>query len=276
MLRMLLAGLLLQATATELQLVNRERCRDEDGYRIVRRHVYLSADSLSVETLTRLSMDMAREGFKGEIYAIVSSDLDFLQQIYSMPLSTQGRQRSYPFEVPIETAQPLAYVYWIQGNIFFQLRDLHGEVDWVVVQGENLLKRRFGGVEVLFVGERWGAMLGATACNEFGRSLTFISEQFDLIDEAMLLSIGDFYDKIFRRSSGFHLKVYETFQEANEIEKIVLPPLLSHEAWEKSGHSRQWDYWSSPISRKIQLYEGFGSPPVVEVELPPARGSRIE
>lgn len=266
---LILIALLFQlSTASQLELFHYQTCIDKNGYEIVRKHVYLSEGSFKEQVLTDYFIDTVPSNFKGELYIVASSDLIFLQGIYSLPLSTRDQNWLYPFDVPIPTKSPLAYFYRIRGNMFYQFRDLTGTVRWVLLEGENVLDRTFDGVELRYAGQSFGAMADKTECKDFGRNFTFVTEEFQKVDEALFFSIADFYDRMFARSPGFHLNVYGSFREANRIEKYVFPPLGVSEEKGRGFH-RSWSYFSTGKFRKLQFYEGMGVPPVRVVELPP-------
>lgn len=264
---MILLALLLQpTTARQLELYNYQRCADIDGYQIVRKHVYLSEVSFREEILTAYFRGAVHSGFKGELYIIASSDLMFLQSIFSLPLSTRGMERMYPFDVPIQTEAPMAYFYWIRGNMFYQFRDKSGSARWIVLEGENVLQRRFGDVEVYYAGQDWSAMFGDTECKDFGRGVTFVSPQIDSIDQEQFQEIAEFYNELFSRDHAFNLFLYPSLSYATMIQKHVLPMFAPPED-EATASYRSWYYWNTG-TREIQFYQALGAPPSKVVELP--------
>lgn len=183
-------------------------CRSQTGP-IVERHLLMEEDQFEEQELRRVFARYLRGSGGADLYVLASSDPDFFR--YKLLPEREVAM--------LLTEAPVAYFFRMGPHAFFQYGRAGGEIRWVVMQGENVLRRRFGQTELWWTGTRISTLAGK-ACEEGSAArLSFASPE---VHETDLEEIARYYARLNRRWRSFALRIYPTFDVAAQMEGVRL------------------------------------------------------
>jgi hypothetical protein len=177
-------------------------CRSREGWTVQRRFLLLAEEQFQEAELRRVFGEYLREPGAGELYVLASSDPDFF------------RARNVPgWEIDVYlTEAPVAYFFRLGGNAFFQYGRMGGPIQWVVLEGENVLRRRFGRTELWWVGHLIATLAWEEQCEEASSlRVAFVSPE---VHEEDLDSIARYHARLARHWENFGFYIYSSFERA--------------------------------------------------------------
>jgi hypothetical protein len=158
-------------------------CRGESGYEIRRAYLLLEEERFSEEELRRVFAPYAESELNGELYVVATSDPRLHDELVNPRWYLESVHTAFS-STPLLTDGPLAYFYRLGENAFFHYGRKRGESRWVVIRGEDVFNRRFGGTRLRFVGQDFFQSVSERRCGR--RMLVFVSTEVkedDLPDE---------------------------------------------------------------------------------------------
>lgn len=183
-------------------------CRSQKGP-IVEHHLLLEEDQFKEEELRRVFAGYLHGSGEADLYVLASSDPEFFH--YKLLPEREVAM--------LLTDAPVAYFFRMGSHAFFQYGRAGGTIRWVVLQGQNVLRRRFGQTELWWAGTLIGTLAHKT-CEEASSSLwIFVSPAVREVD---LETAGRFYARLNRQWYTFSFEIYPTFDTAADYQEVRL------------------------------------------------------
>jgi hypothetical protein len=234
----LLAASFLAGQVPSLEGVEAESviCRTREGWTVQRRFLLLAEEQFQEAELRRVFGEYLREPGAGELYVLASSDLQFFR-------AKSVLHRDVGVYL---TEAPVAYFFRIGGNAFFQYGRMGGPVEWVVLEGENVLRRRFGRTELWWVGHLMGTLAWKELCEEGSLLLRFVSPE---VHEEDLDSIARYHARLARHWGRYGFDIYLSFDVAARHGMVWLTSLEAMPSYMRLFKGeRVTPHWSSFVS----------------------------
>jgi hypothetical protein len=243
-------------------------CRTREGWTVQRRFLLLAEDQFNESFLSDVFAAFLQEPDVAEMYVLASSDPEFFRA-----------RTVLESEVGVHlTDSPVAYFFRIGANAFFQFGRSGGPIRWVVLEGENVLRRRFGNTDLWWAGHLIGTLGGEERCEKGNLKLAFVSPE---VHEEDLSQVARYYARLARHWGSFSFALCPSFETAAKFQELWFISLEAMPVYQRI-HKREnpEPVWSSylsyafirwsPTARHGTLMrydrEGFG-PPAWQKEL---------
>ncbi|HEY3129895.1 MAG TPA: hypothetical protein VGL91_10585 [Acidobacteriota bacterium] len=218
----------------------------------------IQADSAFVEakkfSASRLRGELRRlvtVSDSGEFYGTISADRKFLEKLSAAEIGTVHSLSSNA----LTTSAPLAYLFKVGKNEFFQYRNAEGHVQWVLVKGENVFDRSVAGVPVLYAGQAFARP--NEPCSHAARKVVFVIPNLRELEIPQIREILKYYDSLLKSPKQLLIWFFDSFAPASLATELRLPVLLNGIAQStRSGPAVSVNYLRLPnLNRITNVYQ---------------------
>jgi hypothetical protein len=226
-------------------------CHDGE-FEIQAGSAFLEAKNFSVGILRKEFSRLVTVSDSGEFYGTISADRNFLEKLSA---SEMGTVHSLPSKA-LSTSTPLAYLFKVGKNEFFQYRNAEGQVKWVIVRGENAFERSVAGVPVLFAGQAFARPY--VPCHRAARKLVFVIPNLRELQLSQIREILKYYDSLLKSPKQLLILFFDSFVSASSVTELRLP-VLNNDAPQsaRGGPTVHVSYLRLPdLSRITNVYKG--------------------
>jgi hypothetical protein len=198
----------------------------------------LPESEFNLESLTAYFREALKKRTAYEHTVLVTSDARVLEELRGWK-PVVGPMYALPRITPLVTAAPMARLFRLGENAFFEYRDRQGGTGWVTLQGENLFLKSLEGVSVRYYGQE------KRGSRDFGsgeqRILVLVAPEMARLSESSIAQLFALYEERFSCPEILEIRLYEHPSDACADSRIFIPgfeflPAGDKEIRETRGH----------------------------------------
>ena len=213
--------LLIVVPLLQLNASESVQCRSASGYQFLDRRLLLTSESFDQDSLVQLFRTEAEGARRSELQVVACSDPDVFRKWTGPPIEIPPPGLEPPgYRVErVSWPRPVAFLYVFGDSAFFEVWRRDEAPDWVLIRGENVFNRRFGGKTPVFVSE---AVQGGVDrdCARTRRELEFVLAGLEGMSVSDLMPIFTYYQQLLPEPAWLQITLFDSFPTATSLGKL--------------------------------------------------------